>query len=135
MNPYPEVDRLSRPLIEHYHSDLDIDRELIERHPGTPFLHWTKSNKCGTWLLLLHPPDAYPPAGVHVPWLFGTADRTRILRQEVGLAKTAMGAQLVLHFDGQKLRQVTDKQAVAIAVEHGEQTTNHWRREEHRVAA
>lgn len=118
MNPYPELEKRSLPLIEAYQNDLIVhDRKMIEDNPGVPFLHWTKANGCGTWMVLMLPSDALPARDVRVPYLFGTADRRHIARGVPIIADILKkeANKLVLYWNGKALITITGERAHTIA--------------------
>ncbi len=73
------VKKRAKPLMTHYHSDLEIDLQVIEKHPyRCPFVHITR--KMGTHMFPHTPASMYPKKGEVVPYLFGKADRDHILK-------------------------------------------------------
>lgn len=134
---YEQLESRVLPLLKAYHRDLIVhDRAAMEKYPGVPFLHWTR--ECGTHITHLIPLELYPPAGVRVPYLFGHADRQHILDEIVRFAqhfvKPLETPHICHHYDGTKLRQITNEQAVEIAREYYERIDREWRKSRYRVA-
>lgn len=78
MSYYTQVRNLADRVITHHRDDLLVhDRESLKEYTGE-FIHMTRDT--GTYLVKLIPFTEYPEAGVKVPYLFGTADRERIIR-------------------------------------------------------
>ena len=123
--------RHCRPLMTSYQSDLEHDRAAVEKHQGTPFLHFTRET--GTHIVILHPADAYPAPGEHVPYLFGTADRQHLLKEVPSLvdhfaSEYNPAAKLILFFDGSIIYPVSLEQAQSIAAEYVERIRREWHR-------
>lgn len=129
---YSELVRLSRPFIEAYEDDLLVhDRNAILASPGVPYIHWTRDT--GTWMTVLWPADSesYPPKGVSVPWLFGTAQRETILEQKVSLAEYRNNplnteTLLCLYFNGKTLRKITTERAADIVADYERSVRRQW---------
>lgn len=106
-----------RPLMTAYDSDLTLDLQQIANHPEIPFLHWTR--KTGTDLALLYPANhpKWPAVGVKVQYLFGLCDRRELAHKptEQALYWQRTEVELVVYFDGQRLRKITANQALDIA--------------------
>lgn len=127
MTVYDELLESVSPIVEHYRTDLDIDRQMIDDNPGMPFLHWTSES--GTHLVMLHPADHedFPPKGEWVPYLFGTADRYHILNGVKSYAECLKDThQLVHYFDGKRLRKIDPAQAVKIASDYVKRVEGEW---------
>lgn len=116
---YRQLRAACLPLISYYQTDLVVhDRRGIRQNPGIPFLHWTR--EMGTRCVMLIPADKYPAAGKSVPFLFGTADRDRLLKGVVEYAECHVGPSasksLAVHyFDGKTLRKIDCNKAIEIA--------------------
>ena len=100
--------------MEAYETDLSHDKDWIEENPTTPFMHYTRAT--GTHLIPLNPSDTYPPAGTKVKYLFGMADREKILQGKLEMQdwfENALREQprLSLHYDGRTLQPVTISRA------------------------
>jgi hypothetical protein len=106
-------------LVRSYRTDLDHDCNAIEAC-DYPFLHWTRDS--GTSMEFLPPPDsdAFPPAGVEVPYLFGHATREHMANQLVEYAKFwTQNTHLACHYwNGRELTQITPQRAWEIADAH-----------------
>jgi hypothetical protein len=83
-------------------------------HPGVPFIHVTRN--WGTHLIGFLPLSAYPPAGQSVPYLFGMADREKMLdnlsKEIQGILKHWTPVQW-LYCDGMQLQPICPDEAVA----------------------
>lgn len=131
---YDQLHELVLPLLEAYHNDLLVhDRCALEACPGIPFLHWTR--RTGTDLVFLPAVDdrSWPAPGEVVPFLFGTADRDHLLASKLISAeyhsdKHVPRSLLVLYFDGRRLRQIDEAQAVKIAREYRDRIEAEWER-------
>lgn len=135
MNVYEELERKVLPKLEDFKTDLTKhDRECIERNPGTPFLHYTRST--GTIMVMLHASDseAFPAEGEYVPYLFGTADREHILDETWRMAQyCADRKEDCLYFDGRSLKELSSADSVRIALDYGRKVRNAWRTAKARV--
>ena len=128
---YEEVKEKALPLIKAYHDDLiKHDRKTIAENPGVPFLHFTGDT--GTHLVSLIPAEDYPAKGELVEYLFGVAGRVHILKQAVLVVqcmKKVNRQDLILYFDGEKLREITQEKAELITWEYQERILLEWRKE------
>lgn len=128
MDTYKQVEKKSLPLIKAYYNDLiRLDREAIEKNPGTPFLHFTGDT--GTYLFLMIPAEDYPAKGETVPYLFGEADRNHILRQylkTVECMKTSNRQDLILYFNGKRLIKINQERAESIARKYEDKIWRDW---------
>lgn len=115
---YRQLQAQCLKLMTHYQTDLIVhDRRSIREHKGTPFLHWTRA--LGTDICFLIPPGEYPPKGKSIPFLFGTANRERLLENVLLYAQCHIGRsaseQLAVHYcDGEHLRSITCETAIDI---------------------
>ncbi|MCC6880924.1 MAG: hypothetical protein IT576_02125 [Verrucomicrobiales bacterium] len=119
----------AKPKMEGYFVDLATDEKVIRLSPGIPFIHFTR--KFGTWMSLMHPADhkIWPPKGIKIPYIFGEADRSHILRAIVDCARYSQKngpTLLALYFDGETLSQITTARAVEIADEHVKSVERIW---------
>jgi len=130
---YDQITELAGPIIEAYHADLtEHDRKALAANDGMPFLHF--SRPCGTHLFFLPPADdaGWPANGEYVRHCFGIAPREKILAdigQCVEYCVKSENTQLVLYYDGHKLRQVTGQDAVDIAYRHRLAVRKAWSRD------
>lgn len=120
------------PVMTAYASDLEHDLVAIEENPNTPFLHWAGSTF--TYIAMLPPAENYPAKGVMVPFLFGWADRQKLVGVPLEMANHFAKrhqldgyVQLVHHFDGRRLREISIKQAVEIARQYRQQVEREWK--------
>jgi hypothetical protein len=106
------------------------DRRAWRQFPGVEFLHFTRET--GTTLVFLFPHDhpIWPHEGVHVKYLFGTADRWHILTQisklteyECGLIQTP---RLCYHGRSGHVVAVTPEDALNIAHTFEAQVRGAW---------
>lgn len=96
-------------VIKHYQSDLDYDLEYIKQ--GKPSLFF--AYECGSHCIRLFDFDEYPDKFTRVPYLFGTADREKIL-SDTGCtldSESVRNASLVHWFDGNEIRQIDHAKA------------------------
>lgn len=134
MDAYAELERLTLPLIEHYHADLTThDKREIAANPGTPFLHWTSD--FGTHLIFLPPASEYPKFGETVPYLFGHAGREHVLREKVNMAEhftkpaNSPHKYTCHYFNGFTVRCVSVQRAVEIAKAYSRPIEVEWHNE------
>lgn len=131
MNPYPQLEAASLPLIRNYHADLTThDRRALEANPDIPFLHWTYAS--GTAMIQLFPADSlsWPAQYERVPYLFGQADREHILSQVQVIADywRDHGSLLVQYFNGRTLNATEPAIACRLAARYISNLTDEWRR-------
>ena len=128
LNIFEKLEALSRPLIKSYATDLEIDREMIEAHGNTPFVHWTRTT--GTYMVHLVPPNhaGFPSPGEKVPFLFGKGDREKILDGAIGIAQhcTEGGHLLAVYFDGQYIKPISMDRSLAIVEEWAKKVKKSW---------
>lgn len=133
---YEQLEAACLPLIKHFHDDLvKHDKATITAHPEMPFLHWTRD--CGTTLVMMPGiiDDSWPRYGERVKYLFGTADRSHIMRQKVNTAvyhtlpSNSPEKYTVHHFDGRVLRQITVDKAVDVIKDYSRKFEREWDRE------
>jgi len=133
MNVYDELFKRCSPLVEAYRDDLLVcDRGLIAMYPGRKFLHFTRNT--GTFLHLMHPADdeVFPPKGVRVPYLFGTADRSHMLEDVQKCVKSSCKSSstlLILYYDGKRLQEVDRDKALTLWLDYAEGVCREWTKE------
>jgi len=128
---YKELEKAALPHIAAYHNDLLVhDKEFIDENPGLPFLHFT--GETGTHLFPFWKSEKFPKAGEEVKYLFGYADRERILESEMSVIpdmKTRYGRdKLAMYFDGKRLREISYKRATLLAFEYQTRLIQEWRK-------
>ena len=131
---YAQLYALASPHLKDYRNDLEKwDREIIEKMPGCPYLHYTRES--GTHIVMMPPADSdyYPKAGEYVKYLFGMAEREHILRGCVSMAEYFVNPcnsfhGLVLHYDGQRFWEIDAGKALEIAREYRDQIITTWRK-------
>ena len=131
MNIYKQLRKKSLPLLEAYETDLAIDQRWIEENSSVPFMHYTRAT--GTHLVPL-PRDSstgYPAPGVRVKYLFGTADREKILQDKLEMqawfeSPARESPRLILYYDGKTLQPVTLKNAREIMEDYVRTTRSEW---------
>ena len=121
-NIYNEIKKQSLPKIKSFHNDLLIHdrREILNNTEKTPFLHFTGTN--GTHLFFLLSDKELPKPGETVRYIFSEANRDHIIRDTVGaiLSERNRGSrqELILYFDGYKIRKINQNKADLIAQEY-----------------
>ena len=133
-NTIKTLNIISFPRLKAYYADLFVhDKREINKHPeNTPFIHITRNY--GTHLTMLAGPDFYPKRFETVPYLFGTADRRRILNQldaSIVYCKENDPNALVVYFDGVKFQKVSFEKALKIVHRHMDKIKEQWKKEEH----
>ena len=126
---YQTLLQLTDSNVKSYRDDLLIhDKQSIEENPEIPFLHWTRST--GTTLVFLPPHDspAFPPKGQTVPYLFGRVNRVELSQKPLETAQFFANQQGILthHFDGQKIRRITEGQAEEVARNYARSVQSRW---------
>lgn len=128
MTIYEQLKERSLPFIEAYQNDLlEYDKEMLEKNPGVPFLHFTGST--GTYIHFLNAADTYPPPGERVLFLFGTATRGTLLDSKITSIqnmKNVNRQSLILYFDGVLLKQITQERAERIALDYMAKIRREW---------
>ena len=130
MNVYEQLHEMSLPLLEAYESDLMTqDKDWIEVNPGIPFMHYTRAT--GTHLISFSLASSYPPPGTRVKYLFGTADREKILQEKLEMQDWFENAlreppRLTLNYDGRTLQVVTLSKAREILEDYARATRAEW---------
>jgi hypothetical protein len=133
MNIYEQLHKRSLPFLKAYKTDLMAhDKDWIEVNPGVPFMHYTRA--VGTHLISLNPPNSYPPAGRKVKYLFGVADREKILQDKLEVQdwfETSLrnSLKLILHCDGLILQKVTRSKAREIIEDYICFIRTEWKRQ------
>ena len=132
MNVYEQLREKSQPLLEDYEADLMThDKGWIEVNPRVPFMHYTRA--VGTHLISLNPSDNYPPAGRKVKYLFGVADREKILQDKLEMqdwfeSSLRKSLKLILHCDGRILQPVAISKAREIIEDYICAVRAEWKR-------
>jgi len=130
MNVYEQLHEMSLPLLEAYETDLmKHDKDWIEANPGIPFMHYTRAT--GTHLISFSLAGSYPPPGTRVKYLFGTADREKILQDKLEMqdwfeSTVRKPPKLILHSDGQILTQMTLHKAREIVENYVRAIRSEW---------
>ena len=108
MDLHQELVEKALPFIEDYQKDLLVhDKNHLDNFPDRPFIHFTGST--GTHIVTLWFLEDYPKKYETVSYLFGTADRDHILNELktiVDCMKRCNRMDLILYFDGNKLRKI-----------------------------
>lgn len=117
--------------IKDYQDDLLVhDKEWILANPGVPFIHATRNS--GTHLIALRRLSDYPPEGVHVPYVFGQADRWKMMRDAKewlsAVSRTWHDGDIkqYLYYEGSQLWPTTLKEATRIAEDYIKLVTRVW---------
>lgn len=133
-NVYETLKEIVLPSMTAYQTDLIThDRASIEQHPECHFLHWASERHTVIVFLPEANDPEFPPAGVSIPHLFGTADREDLADQIVSMAEYHVnpcnGKPLfVHHWDGKRLKRIDVDTALRIARDHRAMLRNAWDR-------
>lgn len=117
-------------IVTRYRDDLLVhDLNTIDQiGPHTPFLHFCRDS--GTYMVGLIAADEYPAKGQHVPFLFGSADREKLLDGAVTLAthcsNPVNGTHICHYFNGKTIKRITLVQALTIATEYARTIRATW---------
>lgn len=120
-------------FVTSYKTDFEHDKKAIENSSNCPFVHIARSY--GTSLSMFRQDlSFFPKKGELVPYLFGTADRNRILKDsvyEIEYYSNATSTEFLIHyFDGQKLVKIDFKKAIELKNEYLKKVLNIWEQEE-----
>ena len=132
---YGELVAKCDQLVEAYRDDLLVhDREVLIQAAGTPYLHWSRETGTDLEVLWPHDSEAFPAPGVTVPYLFGTADRDKILRDKQVAADhnhspMSIPCRLCLYFNGRTLREITTERVVEIVRDYIKSVRYQWDQE------
>ena len=102
--------------VKHYHKDLIYDSRIIaQKKPALFFVY-----ECGSHAIELPSFDQYPAPGEHVRYLFGHADRDRILEQTGSTlqCESVINSPLKYYFDGYQMHAITLNQAITICADY-----------------
>jgi hypothetical protein len=120
MDLHAELVEIALPYISSFHDDLlKHDKSQLEMYPERPFLHFTGDT--GTHMITLLFLRDYPKGYERVPYLFGTADKEHILKEftsTVNCLERCNRTDLILYFDGIKLKVITYERAKSIVAEY-----------------
>jgi len=127
---FEELKEKSLPFIKAYHDDLiKHDRSHLANYPTHKFLHFTGST--GTHIVTFLKYEDYPEPGERVPYLFSVAGRDHILSQikvVVDCMQDCNRMELIMYFDGKKLKQITYDKAKEITEEYTRQMKREFRK-------
>jgi hypothetical protein len=99
--------------VKNYTSDLDID--IATMNSGIPYLFFLREN--GSHKVGLTPFEHYPPAGVTLPYLFGTVDRQHLLNEARVILDFSIrngNTKHILYFNGKEVLRVTLDEATEL---------------------
>jgi len=126
---YQDLHSRSMKHITHYHQDLNKwDYLAIADNPDRPFLHFTRPT--GTTIICFYEAEWYPVG--QVPYLFGHADKNKILRDKMLTLEYVWknyDTKEALYFDGNKFKKVDKGQSVEILENYTRSIKSQWRRE------
>lgn len=121
---YNELRDKALPFIKSYKKDLLCwDFTCLLRNPGKPFLHFTGDT--GTHIEVLIPAHQYPAKGKMVQHIFGMADRDHLLNEIntcVKQMRRLNRQDLIMYYDGQKLKEITQDKAEEIVFSYVNKT-------------
>ena len=130
MNLHEELKEKALPIITAFHNDLLVhDKTEIERYPNRRFLHFTGDT--GTCMVTLFNYEDYPEPNEIVPYLFGTADRYHIAKgitETVEVMNRCNRLDLILYFNGTRLKEIDYDNAKSIAIDYRHQIENRFRK-------
>ena len=115
-NIIEEYRAIAEPVVKHYHNDINIDCEILEK--GNPSLFFIYD--CGSHSITLTPLDKLPAKGETVKYLFGYADRDFIVR-ETGATlecESLINAPVVVYFNNGKLKKISHEKAGEIVADY-----------------
>lgn len=130
MTVFEQLFTSTQSIVAYYRTDFQHDEKEITAAPGVPFLHF--AYECGTHLIMLHPAESpsWPAEGVEVPYLFGQADRHRILRgirfYHLAVVHNHRNDGRWTYYDGTLLAEVTAEKARSIIDEYVRNTEVAW---------
>jgi len=128
MDIYSQIEQKSLPHIDAYRNDLLVhDKLWIQSNPGKSFLHMTHAT--GTTLIDLPDADLYPGPGHNIPHLFANAERDMLLagkKETFVCAGRTFELRLVLHCDGQNVRELSREQAESLLDDYVDSVKRRW---------
>ena len=133
---YEALENLVGGSLTYYREDLTkIDRELIHKFPGIPFIHVTR--KSGTHIFPMLPPnhEEWPEGNAKKkPYLFGALNRKDTLRSESrSLGYVCKGEHSkISFFDGKTVKLITKNQAIVKFEIYVNNTIAEWKKGESR---
>lgn len=114
--------------LRHYQSDLNIDYEFIRTH-NPERLIWI-THDCGTHFARFWKAEELPPAGQNVPYLFGTADRNRIVNNELEALRNCFHEEVhdfyLIEPQIGTFRKIRKKEAIAMLEDHVRKLYELW---------
>jgi len=128
---YTELRDKVQGLIKNYRQDLTKhDRLFINKNPKIKMIHITRES--GTHLIQLVKANKYPKNGERVKYLFGTANREEILKNNIDHINCVYRAfgensvKAVNYFNGVKWVNVTRGKAQSILDTYGKDIRTQW---------
>jgi len=118
-------------FITNYKTDLTkIDRMFINKNPNQKMIHITRDS--GTHLIEMIKASEYPANGEYVKYLFGTANREQILKDNINHINNVFRAfgeksiKAINYFNGVKWVKVTRGKAQTILDVYGKDIRIQW---------
>ena len=128
MTNYEKLFNATTDKVEHYRTDFDIDKKTLEHYPDFPFIHVAR--EMGTHLHIMFPSThpEWPEAGISVSYLFGRANRERMLESTMANVEyTCKDPSNVIHYlENGELTKVTGEQAIEIWRTYIKQVKTEW---------
>jgi len=128
---YTELRDNVQGFITNYKTDLTkIDRMFINKNPNQKMIHITRDS--GTHLIEMVKASEYPDNGERVKYLFGTANREQILKDNINYIKSVFRAfgeksiKAINYFNGVKWVKVTRGKAQTILDAYGKDIRIQW---------
>ena len=131
---FEQLHAKTKNFVQHYATDFEHDKKSISENPGSRFVHIARSS--GTSLTLFtNDLTCFPKKGEMVPYLFGTADRNKILKDSVleieYYAQNYGNDHLykIHYFDGKKLLKIDFKKAIELKNQYIKNVLQTWENE------
>lgn len=130
INIFNELKSKTRKFVKNFITDFDIDKIVISKNPNKNFIHVAREN--GTHITIFNEGENYPKLGETIKYLFGTADRREIIKNDVTtlLHYLKREPKSVYYYNGSKLQKVTTLKAEEIFRNHYTSILNQWNEEE-----
>lgn len=130
---FNQLFKKSTKQVEHYRTDFEHDKKSIEENPGAKFIHIARST--GTSLVIFREDlSELPKKGEMVPYMFGTANRDRILKNSVYeieyYSKEGNEDKYLIHYyNGKKWIKIDFKKAIQLKNDYLNKVFQIWEQE------
>lgn len=127
LSTYEQLEPLVMTTLECYQTDFTVhDREWLHKNPGIPFILMVR--EAGTVMVGMYPAnhESWPLPGEERRYIFGWATRQHILRDSMTIVDSNSATYRYVHFDGYRVREITQTAASLIARRHVNRVLDAW---------